>query len=271
MINRAISVVVWIGIILILGCSSSSKWFLQDKIYLTDISPIGIAADGGFLWLSDVAGNRLVKIDTIGEIQQEYKDIKRPMHFAIFQSKFYVPEYETDKIVILDNRESQFLQLGEQLDAPAAVAVDGNSIAVADFYNHRIILKQKEKTYIIGKEGHHTNEFYYPTDVAWYKNQLYVADAYNNRIQVFDKQGKYLKTIGENDDIQVATGLTVVEGQLFVADFDGNRILIYHTNGELQQIITEGLNKPVDILVLGNIFWVANNGDGTLVKYELSP
>mgnify|MGYP000312501283 CR=1 FL=1 len=272
MTNKTILAILWVGTILFLACSSSSKWSFQNKIFLTDISPIGIAADGDFLWLSDVAGNQLIKIDTDGNILQEHKSVQRPMHIAIFQSKLYVPEFERDTIRIIDHQDRQNLPLGKPLDAPAAVAVKGNDVAIADFYNHRIVIKQKEQTSIIGKEGHQKGELYYPTDAAWYDSQLYVADAYNNRIQVFDEQGQVLRIIGENDNIQVATGLTVANEQLFVSDFESNRILIYNIKGELLQIISsEALNKPIDIEVVGNIMWVVNHEDGALLQYKLMP
>lgn len=261
----------WVGTVLILGCVPSPNWSFQKKILLKDISPIGIAADGDFLWLSDVAGNRLIRVDTAGNILQEHEALKRPMHIAIFQSKLYVPEYETDTIRIISNQVIENLQLKEQLDAPAAVAVHKNGLAIADFYNHRIIIKQKEQIRILGKEGHQKGEFYYPTDVEWHNTRLYVADAYNNRIQVFDEQGKHLITIGENNNIQVATGLTVSGEQLFVADFEGNRVLIYSMEGELLQVLTSNaLNQPVDIVVVGNLMWVVNHGDGGLIKYKLT-
>lgn len=261
--------ILWMGIVLLWSCSPVQKWHFQKINSLTNISPIGIVADREFLWLSDVGGNRIVKMDTTGIVLQELSNIKRPMHLALFQSKLYIPEYETDTIKIIDNQKIRFLDLEEQPDAPAAVAVVENNIAIADFYNHRIILKQKDQTIIIGKEGHQAGEFYYPTDIGWCKHQLYVADAYNNRIQVFDKQGKHLKNIGENDNIQVAAGLTVTKDQLFVADFEGNRILIYNTFGKLQQVLMEGLNKPVDVEVLQKIMWVVNSGDNSLVQYKL--
>ena len=272
MTNKIILAILWVGTILLLGCPHSSKWTYQNKFFLTDISPIGIAADGDFLWLSDVAGNQLIKIDTEGNILQEHKSVQRPMHIAIFQSKLYVPEFEKDTISIIDDEGRQSLQLGNSLDAPAAVAVEENGIAIADFYNHRIVINQEEQTSIIGKKGHQQGELYYPTDVAWYNSQLYVADAYNNRIQVFDKEGQVLRIIGENDNIQVATGLTVANEQLFVADFEGNRILIYNIKGELLQIISSSaLNKPIDIEVVGNIMWVVNHEDGVLLQYKLMP
>jgi len=256
MINKIISIQItaFLGTLLLFGCSQNQEkteqkaipimeWKFIKEIPLGDIAPIGIASQGNFFWLSDVDNNRIVKIDFEGQIIEEFNGFERPMHIAIQGDKIYIPEYSTDSIKILENGNISNYEINEQPDAIGGVAINGNTVAIADFYNNRIILNQGDKTNIIGKEGHNDGELYYPTDIDIHNNLIYVADAYNNRVQVFDFKGKYVKMIGWNEGINVATGLKVTDTQIIIADFEGNRVLVYDLDGKLLQTLSGNFNK----------------------------
>jgi len=254
----------------LVSCSDnkSPQWTFKEQIQLNDISPIGIASDGKNLWLSDPDKNRVVKTDLKGKILEEIPNLQRPMHIEFSKGKLFVPEYLTDTIPIIENGRRSFLPLSSKLNAPASIAVDGNTILIADFYNHRIILKKGDKETIIGKEGHNQGELYYPTDVAIHKDLIYVADAYNNRIQIFDKQGNSIQVIGEKDNINVATGIAVSGEQLFVTDFEGNRVLIYDLDGNLVQVLNNRFDKPADGCILDNRLYVASYFNGAITIFD---
>ena len=105
---------------------------------------------------------------------------------------------------------------------------------------------------------HDDGELYYPTDVEMSDDLIYVADAYNNRVQVFDFEGNYVRMIGWNESIKVATGLKVTDSQVIVADFEGNRVLIYDLNGKLLQIVSGKFNQPTDIEIVNGTMYVVN-------------
>lgn len=174
----------------------------------------------------------------------------------------------TDTILTFENDKRDFLPIASALNAPAGIAVEGNTIAIADFYNHRVIVKQGDQELIIGKEGHDPWDLYYPTDVAIYKGLIYVADAYNNRIQVFDEKGNGLRIIGEQDKIQVATGIEVADEQVFVTDFDGNRMLVYDLTGTLIQVFSEHFDQPADISLADDKIIVVNYSGQTISIFE---
>ena len=270
----------FIGTLFLFTCSENKKkipvkskqateWKFSKETPLGNISPIGIVAQGNFLWLSDVDNNRVVKIDLDGKIVESFDGFQRPMHIAIQKDKLYVPEYTSDTVKIIENGTVSALALKENTDAIAGIAVDGKTFVVADFYNHRTIFQQDDKVTIIGKEGHNDGELYYPTDVAIKNNLIYVADAYNNRVQVFDLKGNYVRMIGWNETIKVATGVKVTDTQVIIADFEGNRVLIYDHYGGLLQILIGNFNHPTDIEVLGNSMYVVNyNGNSISVFYK---
>ena len=247
----------------------STQWKFIKEIPLGGIAPIGIAVQDNFLWLSDADSNRIVKIDQNGEIIEEHAGFERPMHIAVQESQIYIPEYTSDTIRIFENGSVSTYSLNEQPEGVGGVALDGNIVAVADFYNHRIILQQGDKVSTIGKEGHNDGELYYPTDLAIHNNLIYVADAYNNRVQVFDFQGRYIKMIGWNEGINVATGLKVTDAQIIVTDFEGNRILVYDHEGKLLQILSEHFNKPTDIEIIGTFMYVVNYSGHSISLFEL--
>jgi len=254
--------------LLFTSCNNNEQWKFNKEIKLNDIQPIGIVYDKGNLYLSDVKNNRLVQVDLDGNIIKEYDSLQRPMHFSINDGKIYVPEYLTDKIKILFAGKTENLALLDTLNAPSGVDVNGSDIAVADFYNHRIILQIKGKSTPIGKEGHGKGELYYPTDVEIFNDKIYVADAYNNRVQVFNKQGESLQIIGDKDSINTATGIAITDKNIFSTDFENNRILIYDHLGKRIQILTEKLNQPTDIFISGNTMYVANYKGQSVVVFE---
>ena len=270
--SKFCNIVCTLSVLFLLACSGKKEkaivWKYNKTISLNDVAPIGILTQGEFLWVSDVDHNQLLKINQIGKILEQFKDFERPMHIAIFQNKIYIPEYTTDKIWILDNGSRKQYPLKTKTDAIAGVAVQGDNIAFADFYNHRVVLQQADKQRIIGKEGHQDGELYYPTDVAIKDNLLYIADAYNNRVQVFDFNGNYVKMIAWNENIKVATGIEISDSQVIVADFEGNRILIYNHAGKLLQTLSDHFDKPADIAVNDSKMYVVNYAGKSITVFQ---
>ena len=181
--NRSLSRMVGLlGIAFLSSCQFSEEWVLEKAISLENVKPIGLVGSNQNLWISDVAHNRIVKTDLEGKVIEEYLDIERPMHIALHQSRIYVPEYTTDTIKVIADGKTEVLPLDEKPDAPGGIAVSDKIIAVADFYNHRIIVQTADATITFGKEGHNPEELYYPTDVDIHGGKIFVADAYNNRM-----------------------------------------------------------------------------------------
>jgi len=264
------------GVLILFGCSENKKknehkdkWEFVKTISLDDVYPIGIAAQGNFLWISDVEHNRIVKINHEGKVIEEFDGFQRPMHLAIQDNKIYIPEYTEDKVKILEKGKVSTYFLKEKPDGVGGIIVRGKTIGLVDFYNHRIILQQDNRVSIIGKKGHNDGELFYPTDIDIESNLIYVADAYNNRVQVFDFKGKYVKMIGWNENIKVAAGIKVTENQVVIADFEGNRVLIYDHNGKLLQTLSDKFNQPTDIEIIENTMFVINYKGSSIAIFGL--
>lgn len=261
------------------------EWHFEKNIPLDGINPIGIAMDGNDIFLSDGDHNRVVKINEDGNILSEMPGFERPMHIEFGEADFeitdkvttsllkeralFIPEYGRDSIAVMRDNKLDYLVLQDSLDAPAAISVYNNEIAIADFYSNRILYYNNNQWINIGTEGKELGQLYYPTDVQIMENYIYVADAYNHRAQVFDKTGKAIALIGADQKINAATGIFVSENEIYLTDFENGRILIFDMNYKLKQIIDTEIDKPTDIFVQGKVMYITNYRKGQLIKYIL--
>jgi len=245
--------------LLFVACKPSGpSWTLDKTIDIAGIAPIGIAAEGDHLWISDGDNSRLLKLSMDGKILIEEKEFERPMHIAVDQGNVYIPSYGDDAIIEYNNGNRNILPVQDSLDAPAGVDVQGKEMAIADFYNHRILYKNGDSWMKVGKEGNGDLEFYYPTDVQMVGDKLYIADAYNNRIQIIDKSGKHVRNIGKQEKMNGATGIFVDQEDIYITDYEHNRVLVYNIDGILTLEIKEGLSKPTDIIVYQDQLFITN-------------
>jgi len=257
-------------LLLLASCKNENQeWEYNNTIDLGPVTPIGMTIINSKIWISDGDNNQLVQLDKNGIMQSKKGGFERPMHIATDGKSLYVPEYGKDQITVITENEQTKLKLTDSLDAPAGIHFADNNFAIADFYNHRILFGNEDNWISFGKEGKADGEFYYPTDVHIANQEIYVADAYNNRVQVFDFKGNHLSTIGEEEKINAATGLYISDSQVFVTDFENDRVIVYSRDGELQQIISDGLEKPTDILMVNGQLWIANYKGKNIMKFQL--
>lgn len=248
--------------LIIIACNQEPKpmsWQLAQTIELDGVNPIGLTHTEDGLWLSDGDHNRVVLIDGGGKVMSSIDSLERPMHITSQDGGLIIPEYGKDAVTLADGENLMRLQWKDSLDAPAGVWVNGDEMAVADFYNHRVLYAQDGENWIsIGKEGKAEGEFYYPTDVQFTEDKIWVADAYNNRIQVFDKEGNFLKVIGTEEKMNAATGIYVSDSEVFITDFENDRVLVFDHEGGLKQVVSDKINKPTDILVVDGRLHIIN-------------
>ncbi len=255
-------------VLLLTSCQKRAEWTKSSSVDLGEITPIGLTYSNGNIWIADGDNNRLVELSKDGQVKNTFDGFERPMHLASAENAIYIPEYGSDHIIKFVNGEKTIMPMQDSLDAPAGVDVRGKEIAIADFYNHRILYFDGNTWAAFGKKGKAAGEFHYPTDIQLTDDKIYIADAYNNRVQVLDKTGKSLQVIGEAEGMNAATGIYVSEQEIFVTDFENDRVLIYDFVGKLTQTIAEDLSKPTDILMIGADLYIANYKGKNLVVYR---
>ncbi|WP_350293021.1 NHL repeat-containing protein [uncultured Croceitalea sp.] len=246
------------------------EWKLSNIVQLEGVNPIGIAEVDGSIWLSDGDHNRLVQINNQGKILKTIDSLDRPMHIATDGASLFIPQYGRDNVAVYKNGNMEELVVGDSLDAPAGVDVYEREKAIADFYNNRILFNNGKNWISFGKEGKKQGEFYYPTDVQITDSLIWVADAYNNRIQVFDKQGNFVKMMGQDQKMNAATGIYVSDKEVFITDFENDRVLIFDKNGNLKQTLKDEIEKPTDMIIMNNTLYIINYRNGKLSSYTLN-
>jgi len=274
--NRVIAI--FITIAFLTSCNDSKKtksdtkkvqWEFKQAIKLPQkVRPLSIAIENDEIWLSDPENNRVLKINLKSEILDSITNLERPMNIELQDGKLYIPEYLSDRVLVMTKNSKDSLSLINQLNAPASVDVSTSQIAIADFYNHRIVLRNQDKDFFFGEKGSQNGQFHYPTDVKFYQNEIYVADAYNNRVQVFDNTGVFKTIIGADAGINVASGLDVSENTIAITDQENNRVLIFDLEGKIVQILTEKINYPTDVILIDNELWVANFKTNELTIFQ---
>ena len=68
--------------------------------------------------------------------------------------------------------------------------------------------------------------------------------------------------------MNAATGIFVSDKSIFVTDFENDRILVFDFEGNLQQEISEKIEKPTDILVEKNVLYILNYRKSSINVYE---
>ena len=253
-----------------LGCQSDKKWAFDKKIMLPEETrPLGMALVDEGLWVSDPDNNQVLRIDESGSVLETISNLFRPMHIEANHNKLFIPNFSNDTISVYANGKSESLFVEAEFDAPSGLSVQEGLIAFADFYNHRVLLSKNGDVTQIGAEGRTDGLLFYPTDLKIYGDKIVVADAYNNRVQIFSLDGAFVKVIGWQEEIRVATGLDVFEDLIYVSDYYGNRVLIYDLEGTLINILEGQFNKPTDVLVHSDKMYVANYGENSISIFEI--
>lgn len=254
--------------------------------------PIGLAVAGGRVYVTDAGRSAIIVFDTAGEQVAEWHgdslSVTRPMHVSIgADGLLHVADYLGDRVVVLDTLGHIVREIGGksgsgegELDAPGGVALLGDTLFVADFYNHRVLVFSPGGPRSIGRPGRVLpGRLHYPTDVAVADSLIYVGDAYNHRIQVFRSDGAHVRSWGGplgtglpgllKGWFRVATGIEAAGGRIYVADFYNDRIQIFSELGKYLGQVDDSLNRPTDAAVTHDgVLYVADYGNGRIVRFR---
>lgn len=260
-----------VSLLILISCfeKPDKQWRFERKIMLPEVSrPLALAKDGETLWFSDPDYFRLYKIDDKGGVLDSIKGIQRPMNIHFDNGTLFIPEFLTDTIWQYGLEKNKPLKINKRPQAPAGISVYGDTVLIADFYNHRIIVQIPNESFTIGRHGHKDGELHYPIDVKMKDNKIYVADAYNNRVQVFGFDGAHQKTIGQNDKISVASGIALNHSELAITDQENSRVLIFDHQGKLLQILKENIFYPTDVHFDKGRLFIANFKENSIALYS---
>lgn len=173
---------------------------------------------------------------------------------------FYVSDHRNSRVTKLNSAGKLVIQIGGpgrgdgKMVRPNAVAVSGNTLAVADTENHRITFFNTTNGNFIrnlgGTQGSGNGQFNLPNGVAYdAAGNLYVADTWNHRIQVFNSAGTYLRqwgTLGSAPgQFRFPAHLDLdPTGNVYVTDSNNHRIQVFTGNGVFVRQIGGVGNAP---------------------------
>jgi hypothetical protein len=151
--------------------------------------PSGLATDGRFLLVADSEGSSIRKITTKPD-----NDLKKPTgSVTTLVGTSDLPGGRS----LFEFGDVDGIGNEARLQHPLGLAIDGNTLYVADSYNHkikRINLTTRESTTWLGagKAGTAIDvpQFAEPAGLAVANGKLYVADTNNHRICVVDLESK---------------------------------------------------------------------------------
>lgn len=201
-----------------------------------------------------------------GGLVEAIKNIRRPKYInSLSTGVFLVAESDAHVASRVEGQESiNTIPTNEFLQIPYGVSVEGNTIAISDYAQHKIYYNVAGKVMTFGKPGIGDVQFNGPTDIQIKNGLIYVADSKNNRVQVYDATAKYKMTIGERDSIKMVGGIFVSNDEVMVTDYNGNRVLIYDLKGKLKQTIAEPFQQPSDVFASGREMYVVNYNGNTI-------
>jgi DNA-binding beta-propeller fold protein YncE len=167
---------------------------------------------------------------------------------------------------------------GGQFSGVAQVAVVGNYIYVADYFNSRV--QRFDKTtgaYVsqFGTAGSGTGQFSAPSGLIYnaVNGLLYVSETGNDRVQAFNTSGVYQFSFGTlgsgNGQLNNPFGLAVDSvGNIYVADTSNNRISKFDATGVWLRNIAVGATSPYAVAVdKADNVWVSS-GTGDVYAYD---
>lgn len=177
--------------------------------------PLGVAARGGRIYVSDTEGRRVHVFDvprrryfTFGFRGDGV--LQKPIGISIDASgNVYVADVGMRRVVKYDGMGRFLAAFGSatDLERPTGVGVSprGDRVYVVDAGGvdsdkHQVVAYDGEgkKLFAIGSRGKEDGRFNLPVDAAVAPDgTLYVLDAGNFRVQAFDRDGRFLRAFGK--------------------------------------------------------------------------
>jgi len=171
-----------------------------------------------------------------------------PLGMAVSKDRrIFVSDIAARRVFVYsaDGRSVKAIGGPDEFDTPSGIVIDdGNrKLYVIDSKKHRVnvyALDDYKPLRTIGLRGlEEEGKFNFPTNGAIdSKGNLYIVDTGNFRIQVFDKGGRYVKSLGKLGDVPGSLarpkGIAVdSEDHIYVVDAAFQNVQIFNTDGQL--------------------------------------
>jgi DNA-binding beta-propeller fold protein YncE len=238
---------------------SGDAWVIDRAGETFLVSPVGVAAYGGEVAVSDSALGEVYIFTPEGELLRKLRKpdgFARPTGLAYDRrsGRLYVVDTLAGEVCVFGTDGAFLRPLGApgsdvgRFSAPTYAFVDPEGrLYVTDSLNFRVQVFDSQGRYLlqIGQLGDASGYLAVPkgvvTDAA---GHIYIVDSYFSVVQVYDKEGRFLLDFGgpgnQNGAFRVPTGLGVgPEGRLYVCDSYNKRLQVFEYVGEADEGSTE--------------------------------
>lgn len=224
--------------------------------------PIGVKADSDSVFIIDIySPDGMIKEydirgSFVGKFGKKSEGLQLPIDMAVDENgTFYTADIEERCIWVYDKDDNLISNIkpedNEDLFLPRSIDINSNGDLVILSYDKiwkvgtdgEVIAKYGGAGEGNGQLGVEGSEFYIGPNGLSLDNDdnIYVSDTINNRIQIFDKNGRFLKKITNEDVNGVFTQLMDIkidsDGNIYVTDAGSYYILKLNKNGEVVERI----------------------------------
>ena len=215
-----------------------------SKIDVDGESPIGIAALGGRLFLTDSVGDRVICLDQSGKrvwrIGAE-AGLLRPTGIVAADDRVLVVDTLAHAVVaigvdgrVIDRFGSRGAEPG-QFNYPTSIARDSTGrLYVVDSMNFRVQLFTPQGRFVsaFGQAGDGSGDFSRPKGVALDGGgHVYVVDGLQDVVQIFDASGRFLLAFGQpghdEGEFWLASGIAIGGDRIYVSDSSNGRVQVF--------------------------------------------
>ncbi|MDQ1338935.1 MAG: hypothetical protein QG567_84 [Campylobacterota bacterium] len=159
-----------------------------------------------------------------------------PNEPRMFLEAVYYGDANFKEKSFIDNALGELADIsGYNLAKPYGVTANGDSIYVADTAYHAVfdINEKLKKVSLIGKGSDGVLDL--PIDLATDdENNLYVSDAKQARVLVYNKDGRFIRVIGEKGVYNKPTGIAInsVSNKIYVVDTKDHNVKVFTLDGK---------------------------------------
>ena len=240
-------------------------------------TPAGIAYRDGRLYICDTHKNVVHAWNlSTGEARQIGGNgdviLAKPVDVAVDAAGIcYVADTDRGEVVAFDGRgvaARKYVPPGCERFKPAAVAVFGSKLYVADLAAHRVeVFSISDGGHVasLGEIGSGLGQFYYPTGVATDEaGNVFISDMMNGRVQVFDQTYKAVLSMGQlgnrYGDMAKPRHLAIgSDDVVFIADAEFAHVHLFNTEGRLLMLLggvedrAGGTPMPVGVAIAATL------------------
>ncbi len=229
--------------------SKFKKFIFGEEKPLQILKPFGVYFGEGKIYVCDIALKALEIIDLKNNKFDLFKPsgkgvLKLPLGcFVDGSGNIYVADGNRRQIIIFDKNGKYINAFGETKNyKPTAVFVADGKIWAANVKNHAVHVYDKKTCKFLFKfpQANVSKNAYLnqPVFLNVTENEVFVSDFGDFKIKIYDKKGKYLRSVGTYGKLPgqftrpkgIATDK---DGNLFVADAAFENVQMFNSKGKL--------------------------------------